>query len=441
MRIVDIIEKKRDQKELTTEEIYFFVDAYQNDRIPDYQVSALLMAIYLNTMNERETADLAIAMAKSGDQIHYDNIPGRKVDKHSSGGVGDKTTLLLAPLVAACGLVMPKMSGRGLGFSGGTIDKLEAIAGFETELPEEEFVRLVNENGVAVIGQTKNIAPVDKKIYALRDVTATVENRSLIASSIMSKKLATATDAIVLDVKVGQGAFMKDLEQAIALAQSMCSIGESAGQDVTAIVSDMNQPLGYAVGNALEIKEVIATLKGDGPADLTELCYVLGSHMLVLGEVADTLEQARTLLQNALESGAAYEKFEVFIKAQGGDIAQIQNPELLPSAAAEGQVLASQDGYIENINAETIGQTSLIMGAGRNTKDDIPDPGAGVVLAHKVGDKVKKGDLLCTVYGNYEQQVEEGIRKAQSAFTIGDTQKALPLVYAVVTKEEVTYVD
>lgn len=441
MRMVDIISKKRDEKELTTEEIQWFVRAYEKDQIPEYQVSALLMAIYLNKMNPRETADLALAMAHSGDRISYEGIDGKKVDKHSSGGVGDSTTLLLAPLTAACGLRVPKMSGRGLGFSGGTIDKLESIAGFQTQLSEQEFVHLVNTNGVAVIGQTKNIAPVDKKMYALRDVTATVEDLSLIASSIMSKKLATATDALVLDVKVGKGAFMKDLDEAVALAQTMCSIGESAGQKVVALVTDMNQPLGFAVGNALEVKEVIAALKGEGPNDLIELCVVLGSHMLLLGEVATNVIEARDKLSEALASGVAYRKFLQFVESQGGDIQQIEHPENLPTASYQIKVLAPEGGYITDLNAQIIGETSLIVGAGRNVKEDLPDPSAGIVLAAKVGDKVQKGSLLCTVHSSDKAAAQRGAAHALSAFAYGSTAQTPTLIHAVVTKDRVDYID
>lgn len=439
MRMVDIIEKKRDNQELSTQEINFFVEGYNQEEIPDYQVSALLMAIYLNKMNERETADLALAMAKSGDTITYKDIPGKKVDKHSSGGVGDKTTLLLAPLTAACGLVVPKMSGRGLGFSGGTIDKLESIDGFQTEISQEEFARLVRENGVSVIGQTGNIAPADKKLYALRDVTGTVENLSLIASSIMSKKLATDTDAIVLDVKVGQGAFMKDLPSAVLLAESMCNIGWAAEKDMVAVVTDMNQPLGYAVGNALEVKEVIDTLRGSGSADLVELCLVLGSHMLVAGDVAPSLTKARELLNKALEDGSAYQKFIDFVAGQGGDVRQIEDTTLLPTAPFQREVLAEEDGVITGLNAETIGHTSLAVGAGRNVKEDVPDLAAGIVLGKKIGDSVSKGDVLCTVHAATEEKVEQGAAVAKTAFQIGESATVPPLVYATVTESGVAY--
>src|SRR5690625_3566556 len=368
MRMVDIIAKKRDNKPLTKEEIDFFVEGYTNDEIPDYQISSIMMAIFFNDMNDEERADLTMAMVASGDQIDLSEIDGVKVDKHSTGGVGDTTTLVLAPLVAALDVPVAKMSGRGLGHTGGTIDKLEAVEGFHVEITEKEFIDIVNRDKVAVIGQSGNLTPADKKLYALRDVTATVNSIPLIASSIMSKKIAAGADAIVLDVKVGDGAFMKTTEDATELATAMVSIGNNVGRNTMAIISSMEEPLGRAIGNALEVKEAIETLKGEGPDDLTELSLELGSQMVVLGGKADTLEEARTRLQEVIDDGSALEKFKVFLKNQGGDASMVDDLDKLPQAKYTFEVEAEKSGFVEQIGSEAMGVASSMLGAGCQTK-------------------------------------------------------------------------
>ncbi|MFX3673992.1 MAG: pyrimidine-nucleoside phosphorylase [Paenisporosarcina sp.] len=402
MRMVDIIEKKRDGLELTTDEIRFFIEQYTNGEIPDYQVSALLMAIYFQDMNDRERADLTMAMVESGDQIDLSGIEGIKVDKHSTGGVGDTTTLVLGPLVAACGVPVPKMSGRGLGHTGGTIDKLEAIKGFHVELTTEEFTKQVNDIKLAVIGQSGNLTPADKKLYALRDVTGTVNSIPLIASSIMSKKIAAGANAIVLDVKTGEGAFMKTVEDSRALAKAMVQIGNNVGRQTMAIISDMSQPLGFAIGNALEVKEAIDTLRGEGPKDLTELCLVLGSQMVVVGGKAKDLEEARKMLQEVIKNGKALEIFKEFIKGQGGDPAVVDSPELLPQAAFKFEVPSKEAGYVSFIEADEVGTAAMLLGAGRATKESVIDLAVGLVLHKKVGDSVEVGESLATIYSNVE---------------------------------------
>lgn len=402
MRMVDLIEKKRDGSELTTEEIRFFIEQYTKGEIPDYQVSALLMAIYFQDMNDRERADLTMAMVESGDQIDLSGIEGIKVDKHSTGGVGDTTTLVLGPLVAACGVPVAKMSGRGLGHTGGTIDKLEAIKGFHVELSTEQFTKQVNEIKLAVIGQSGNLTPADKKLYALRDVTGTVNSIPLIASSIMSKKIAAGADAIVLDVKTGEGAFMKTLEDSRALAKAMVQIGNNVGRQTMAIISDMSQPLGFAIGNALEVKEAIDTLQGKGPKDLTELCLILGSQMIVVGGKAKDLNEAREMLLEVIENGKALEIFKDFIKGQGGDPAVVDSPELLPQAAYTFEVPSKENGFVSLIEADEVGTAAMLLGAGRATKDSIIDLAVGLVLHKKVGDLVKIGESLATIYANTE---------------------------------------
>lgn len=402
MRMVDIIEKKRNGEALATEEIRFFVEGYTNGSIPDYQVSALMMAIYFQDMNERERADLTMAMVESGDQINLSSIEGIKVDKHSTGGVGDTTTLPLAAMVAAVGVPVAKMSGRGLGHTGGTIDKLEAIEGFHVELSSEEFVKQVNDIKMAVIGQSGNLTPADKKLYALRDVTATVPSIPLIASSIMSKKIAAGADAIVLDVKTGDGAFMKTVDDARALATAMVRIGNSVGRNTMAIISDMSQPLGFAIGNGLEVKEAIDTLKGIGPADLNELCYTLGSQMVVLGGKAKSIEDARKMLEEVVANGAALNVLKQFIMAQGGDASVVDHPEKLPQAKFVIEVPAKEAGYVAKIEADDIGTAAMLLGAGRATKESEIDLAVGLVLRKKVGDEVREGESLVTVYANTE---------------------------------------
>ncbi|SDH17942.1 pyrimidine-nucleoside phosphorylase [Planococcus glaciei] len=406
MRMVDLIEKKRDGFELSTEEIQFIVTGYTKGEIADYQMSAFLMAVYFKNMTERERADLTIAMANSGDQIDLSAIDGIKVDKHSTGGVGDTTTLVLGPLVAACGVPVAKMSGRGLGHTGGTIDKLEAIEGFHVEISSEEFIKQVNDIKLAVVGQSGNLTPADKKLYALRDVTATVNSIPLIASSIMSKKIAAGADAIVLDVKTGEGAFMKTEEDARELAHAMVGIGNSTGRKTMAIISDMSQPLGFAIGNALEVKEAIETLQGKGPEDLTELCLVLGSQMVVVGGKAETLEEARGMLEEVIANGKALEVMKQFIEAQGGNPAVVDDVDLLPQAKFVTEVPSEQDGYISFMEADEIGTAAMVLGAGRATKESEIDLAVGIVLNKKVGDRVEKGESIATIYSNTEELAE-----------------------------------
>lgn len=431
--MVDIIAKKRDGKELTTEEINFFIQGYTKGTIPDYQASSLAMAIYFQDMSDRERADLTMAMVNSGETIDLSAIEGIKVDKHSTGGVGDTTTLVLAPLVAALDVPVAKMSGRGLGHTGGTIDKLESVDGFHVELTNDEFVQLVNRDKVAVIGQTGNLTPADKKLYALRDVTGTVNSIPLIASSIMSKKIAAGADAIVLDVKTGAGAFMKTNEEAEALAHAMVKIGNNVGRNTMAIISDMSQPLGFAIGNALEVKEAIDTLKGEGPADLTELVLTLGSQMVVLAKKANTLEEARKMLIEVMEKGKALEKFKVFLKNQGGDPSVVDNPEKLPQAKYKIDVLAQESGFVSNIIADEIGVAAMLLGAGRATKEDEIDLAVGLMLRKKVGDKVEKGETLVTIYANRED-VENVKAKIYENIAISSDAKQPVLIHKVITE-------
>ncbi|SHE41351.1 pyrimidine-nucleoside phosphorylase [Caloramator proteoclasticus] len=436
MRMYDIILKKRNGEELTKEEIDFFVDGYTKGEIPDYQVSALLMAIFFNKMTKRETADLTMAMVNSGETIDLSEIQGIKVDKHSTGGVGDKTTLVLAPMVAACGVPVAKMSGRGLGHTGGTIDKLESIKGFSVEMTKKQFIENVNRIKMAVGGQTADLAPADKKLYALRDVTATVDNVSLIASSIMSKKIAAGADAIVLDVKTGTGAFMKTLDDSFELAQEMVDIGTNVGRNTIAVISDMDQPLGYAVGNALEVKEAVETLKGKGPEDLLELCIVLGTQMLLLAGRANTEEEARKMLQETITSGSAYEKFKEFVKAQGGDVSVIEDLELLPKAQHIIEVKADREGYITKIIADQIGISALILGAGRETKESPIDPAVGIIIKEKVGSYVKKGDVIAYLYANDLNKAKISEQKLLEAYHIEEQKlEERPLIFGIVTKD------
>ena len=415
MRMVDIIAKKRDGHTLTKEEIQFFVNGYTNGEIPDYQMSSLAMAIFFQDMSDEERADLTMAMVASGDQIDLSNIEGIKVDKHSTGGVGDTTTLVLAPLVAALDVPVAKMSGRGLGHTGGTIDKLESVKGFHVEISEDEFVRLVNEDHVAVIGQTGNLTPADKKIYALRDVTGTVNSIPLIASSIMSKKIAAGADAIVLDVKTGNGAFMKTVEDAEALAHAMVKIGNQVGRQTMAIISDMSQPLGFANGNALELKEAIDTLKGEGPEDLTELVLTLGSQMVVLAQKASNLEEAREMLKEVIENGKALEKFKTFLSNQGGDATIVDDPSQLPTAQYQFELPAKQSGVVAEMIANEIGIASMMLGAGRQTKEDEIDLAVGLVLNKKIGDRVEEGESLLTIHAN--TQDVEAVKEKSVSYT------------------------
>ncbi|MDK4188031.1 pyrimidine-nucleoside phosphorylase [Staphylococcus pseudintermedius] len=433
MRMVDIIAKKRDGHALTKEEIEFVVNGYTNDDIPDYQMSSLAMAIFFQDMTDEERAYLTMAMVESGDQIDLSNIEGIKVDKHSTGGVGDTTTLVLAPLVAALDVPVAKMSGRGLGHTGGTIDKLESVEGFHVEISEEAFVKLVNEDKVAVIGQTGNLTPADKKIYALRDVTATVNSIPLIASSVMSKKIAAGADAIVLDVKTGNGAFMKTVEDAEQLAHAMVKIGNQVGRQTMAIISDMSQPLGRAIGNALELQEAIDTLKGEGPEDLTELVLTLGSQMVVLAQKAKDLDEARGMLQEVIDNGKALEKFKTFLSNQGGDASVVDEPSKLPTAQYQFELPAKRSGVVSEMIANEIGIASMMLGAGRQTKEDVIDLAVGLVLNKKVGDRVEEGESLLTIYANSED-VEQVKQKLYDNITISDHAEQPQLIHTIITE-------
>lgn len=433
MRMVDIISKKRDGYALTQEEIDFAIQGYTKGDIPDYQMSALAMAILFQDMNDQERADLTMSMVNSGETLDLSAIEGIKVDKHSTGGVGDTTTLVLAPLVAAVGVPVAKMSGRGLGHTGGTTDKLDAIAGFNTEIAKEDFIRLVNTNKVAVIGQTGNLTPADKKIYALRDVTGTVDSIPLIASSIMSKKIAAGSDAIVLDVKTGAGAFMKNMEDAEALAHAMVKIGQKVNRQTMAVISDMSQPLGYAIGNALEVKEAIDTLNGEGPEDLHELVLVLGSQMVVLAQKAQTLDEARAMLEDAIKSGKAIEKFKTMIRSQGGDDSIVDDPSKLPSAPFQIELPALTNGYVSEIIANEVGVAAMLLGAGRAKKEDEIDPAVGLVLHKKVGDAVAEGESLLTIHSNTDD-VSTVKQRLYDAIKISATATAPQLIYTTITE-------
>lgn len=400
MRMYDIIQRKRDGYALTKEEINYFISGYTNEEIPDYQVSALLMAIYLNHMTADEATALTNAMVRSGDQIDLSSIKGIKVDKHSTGGVGDTTSLILGPLVASLGIPIAKMSGRGLGHTGGTIDKMESIPGFHAEVTTDEFIELVNKNKLAIVGQSGNLTPADKLLYSLRDVTATVDSIPLIASSVMSKKIAAGADSIVLDVKTGSGAFMKNFEDAEELATTMVDIGKLTGKDTTAMITDMNQPLGRMIGNALEIQEAIQILSNEGPDDLRELCLELGSQMIVSAKKANTTEEARRLLEENLANGQALQKFRDFIYYQGGDIEVIDHLEDLPQAKYKYELRAKTSGYVEEMSAEKIGYAAMLLGAGRETKESVIDLAVGIELHKKIGDAVQTGESLLTIYAN-----------------------------------------
>ncbi|WP_338631693.1 pyrimidine-nucleoside phosphorylase [Clostridium baratii] len=433
MRMYDLILKKRNGQELTKEEIDFFVQGYTKGEIPDYQASALLMAIFFNKMNKRETADLTMSMVNSGDKLDLSNIEGIKVDKHSTGGVGDKTTICLTPLVASCGVPVAKMSGRGLGHTGGTIDKLESFKGFSVQLDQKEFMDNVNEKGIAVAAQTGHLAPADKKIYALRDVTATVDNMSLIASSIMSKKIASGSDAIVLDVKVGDGAFMKTPEDAKALAREMVDIGKNVGRKTIGVISDMDQPLGYAIGNAIEVIEAIDLLKGNGPKDLLELTLTLGSNMLILaGRIKDE-EEGRKLLKENIENGKALEKLKEFVEVQGGDSSYVDDVSKFPQAKYIIEVKSNKSGYINKINAERLGLIAMELGAGRATKESIIDLAVGIKILKKRGDKVGKEDVLGYIYANDLEKANKAKEDLLENIEIKNEKgKEIPLIYDIV---------
>lgn len=436
MRVVDIIEDKKNGKKLTKEQIDFMVNGFTNGEIPDYQMAAFLMAVYFSKMDDYETAWLTQAMADSGDKIDLSPIKGIKVDKHSTGGVGDKTSLILAPMVAALGVPVAKMSGRGLGHTGGTIDKLESIPGFNTALSEDTFFENVNKIGIALTGQTGNLAPADKKIYALRDVTATVNNISLIASSIMSKKLASGADAIVLDVKCGSGAFMRNDEDAGKLAEIMVDIGKKAGRQMCAVISDMNQPLGNAIGNAIEVIESIETLKGRGPADLTELCLTLGSYMVMFGGKFDNYDEAYAALKNTIDSGSALQKFKEFVTAQGGDVRVVDDYSLFAKATIEEPVYITdwnmESGSICAIECASVGTAAMVLGGGRAKKGDDIDLSVGIYLNKKVGSSVTKDDVVATIYGNDASKVAAAKKLLVESITFtSDKVEPTKLIHAV----------
>jgi len=435
MRMYDLISKKRDGLKLCKEEIDHVVNGYTLGDIPDYQMSALMMAIFFNHLDEEETINLTLAMANSGELLDLSGIDGLKIDKHSTGGVGDKTSIALGPLVASVGVKVAKMSGRGLGHTGGTIDKLESIPGFHTNLDNDVFIKQVNDIGIAIMGQTKTLAPADKKLYALRDVTATVNEMSLIASSIMSKKLAAGSDKIVLDVKTGSGAFMKSFDDAHRLASEMVKIGNGAGKETVAIISDMDQPLGNNVGNSLEVIEAIMTLRGKGPRDFTDLCLELGSHMVVLSGITQSLSSAKELLLEAIASGRATQKLKEFIKAQGGDSSYIDNPELFPKANYQISVLSTKEGYVQQIDCEKIGLCSLMLGGGRLTKDSEIDLRVGLVLHKKRGEFVEVGTPLLTIHANDPSKCDEVQKTVLESYIIELEQvEKSELIKKVVTK-------
>ena len=433
MNAVEIIAKKRDKNELSKEEIEFFINGVSTKQIPDYQAAAWLMAVMLNGMNERETTDLTLAMANSGEVLDLSGVVPIEVDKHSTGGVGDKTTLVVEPLVAACGLPVGKMSGRGLGFSGGTLDKVEAIPGFRTSFSRDEFIGLLRETGLVLAGQSGDLAPADGVLYKLRDVTGTVQSIPLIASSVMSKKIAGGAKAIVLDVKVGVGAFMKNLEEARQLSKLMVSIGRLSGRNVIALLSDMNQPLGCAVGNALEVKEAIDTLQGKGPADFEEHCLTVAANMLIVGEKAATLEEARQIAEKTWKDGAAWEKFRAMVVNQGGDVSFVDHPEKMALAPVIETVQSPSQGFLKWIDAKEIGETSVDMGAGRKRKEDKIDLSVGMVIHHKVGDQIKTGDALFTLHAKDQASLQDAKERVLKAHQFSDSPcEPLPLFYETI---------
>jgi len=439
MRMYDLITKKKNGKILTEEEITFIVNGFTNGDIPDYQMSAFLMAVCLKGMDKVETIALTLAMAQSGDMLDLSGIEGVKVDKHSTGGVGDKTSLVLSPMVASLGVPVAKMSGRGLGHTGGTIDKLESFPGFSTSISSEQFLKNVNSMKLAIAGQTANLAPADKKIYALRDVTATVDNISLIASSIMSKKIASGSDVIVLDVKTGSGAFMKTLEDSIALAEAMVEIGTGVGRETYAVITDMNQPLGRTVGNSIEVEEAIHTLQGDGPEDLLNVSITLGSYMLLGAKRVETVEEGRKLLLQTITDGTALNKLAEFVRSQGGDDSAVYNTKLFPQATLQEEVFADREGYVTNIITDEIGMTSLILGGGRETKDSKIDLSVGIRIHKKFGDKVNIGESLATLYANDAEKMLAAKERYRNAYTIEVIKpKAMKTIYGIVTKDGLT---
>lgn len=441
MRMYDLIKKKKHGVKFTAEEIKTLVQEYTAGDIPDYQMSALLMAVWFNGLDAEETKELTMAMASSGEQVDLSAIDGIKVDKHSSGGVGDKTTLVVAPLAAACGAKVAKMSGRGLGHTGGTIDKLESIPGYRTALSEKEFFDVVQKCGVSVIGQSRTLAPADKKMYALRDVTATVDSMPLIASSIMSKKIASGSDAILLDVKVGSGAFMKTVDEALTLAKTMVEIGTMTGRNTVALLTDMNVPLGNAIGNAIEVREAVETLKGKGPADFRQECLSLTAEMLCLAGKG-TVEACRTMAQEALDNGKGFAKLVEMVRLHGGDTEVLLQPEQLALAPYTVEILAPEDGYISSMDAEVCGATSVILGAGREREDFDIDMGAGIYLWKKIGDYVKKGDPLARLYTSRKERLQQAQERMMLAYAfLPKKPPARHLIYARVTKDGVTRYD
>ena len=437
MRMYDVIMHKRNGAVLTDEEIQFFIDGYTKGEIPDYQASALMMAVYFKGMNSHETSMLTRYMAQSGDMVNLSSIPGIKVDKHSTGGVGDKTTLVIGPIVAACGVPVAKMSGRGLGHTGGTLDKLEAIPNFSTSIPPEKFFDIVKNIGLSIVGQTGNLAPADKKLYALRDVTATVDNISLIAASVMSKKIAAGSDAILLDVKTGSGAFMKTIDASIELAQTMVRIGEHVGRKTVALITDMDRPLGNAIGNSLEVIEAVDTLKGHGPDDFTEICLSLSANMLYLAKKG-SLEECLELAKDALRSGRALAKFKEMVIAQGGDVSVIDNTNLFKKAPIVHEVKADKDGCITAMDTEQCGIASVVLGAGRENKEDSIDYSAGIILKAKIGDQLRKGQTLAVLYTSRRNEVKTAENMLKKAISIGsDCPQAAPLIHARVTIDSI----
>ena len=434
MRMYDVIRKKRDGGVLTSEEIRYFAEGYVSGEIPDYQAAALLMAIFYQGMTEEETAELTFAVRDSGERLDFSAIRGIRADKHSTGGVGDKTSMVVVPIAASLGIKVAKLSGRGLGHTGGTIDKLESIPGFRTDLPEEEFIRTVNEVGAAIIGQTRDIAPLDKKLYALRDVTATVDSLPLIVSSIMGKKLAADDDCIVLDVKTGSGSFMKTLEDSVRLAETMVHIGKRAGKKIMAVITDMDRPLGHAVGNALEVIEAAEVLKNRGPEDLKELCLLLSAAVLFLAEKGGTMEECLKLAEEAIVSGAALRNFEAMVRAQGGDPAYIEDTDLFEKAPFVQDICAAGSGWITRMNTEDIGKASLLLGAGRNTIEDVIDPSAGLMLLKKTGDHVSEGEPVARMYTSDPARFRAAEEVYRASLCIGpDAPEAVPLVQKIIT--------
>lgn len=435
MWMYDVIAHKRDGLELSNDEINFFIKGYTEGTIPDYQASALAMAVYFNGMSQEETAALTMAMAHSGDVLDLSPIKGIKVDKHSTGGVGDKTSLVLGPMVAAVGVPVAKMSGRGLGHTGGTIDKLESFPGFVTGLSKEKFFDNVNNIKIAIAGQTGNLAPADKKLYALRDVTATVESIPLIAGSIMSKKIAAGADVIVLDVKTGSGAFMKTEERAIELAKTMVQIGNNVGRRTMAVVSNMDEPLGFAVGNAVEVKEAIDTLSGHGPEDLLELCLELGSHMVSGAGIAENADEARVMLKRVIDDGSGLSKLAQLVKAQGGDERAVYDTKLLPQAAIQHDVVSEAEGYVQHIVCDQVGASAMVLGGGRENKDSVIDLAVGIILSKKVGDYVKKGEKIATFLANDGKKLEDALKRFEDAYIIGEKKVDKPELIRYVVNE------